>query len=176
MTRDEVIQKLGQLMAGLQVPISLALPLGVGGQAWRELSDALDVGFGWKTDVEYADYLLAQKNAGKLGDVQIFPTVHGAVGGDPRDKYSAAQKPWFVVFDGDANTWVTQTGPWWYDANHYYVVMTDGQNVAPAIDAHNPTVDQANQRVAELAKQHASVITSDWTGLTTVLPQVLPRG
>ena len=130
----------------------------------------------YKTDVEYADYLLAQKNAGKLGDVQIFPTVHGAVGGDPRDKYSAAQKPWFVVFDGDANTWVTQTGPWWYDANHYYVVMTDGQNVAPAIDAHNPTVDQANQRVAELAKQHASVITSDWTGLTTVLPQVLPRG
>lgn len=130
----------------------------------------------YKTDVEYADYLLAQKNAGKLGDVQIFPTVHGAVGGDPRDKYSATQKPWFVVFDGDANAWVTQTGPWWYDANHYYVVMTDGQNVAPAIDAHNPTVAQANQRVADLAKQHASVITSDWTGLTTVLPQVLSRG
>ncbi|MET7995093.1 phosphatidylinositol-specific phospholipase C domain-containing protein [Amycolatopsis sp. NPDC005232] len=128
------------------------------------------------TDVEYANYLLAQKNAGKLGDVQIFPTVHGAVGGDPRDKYAANLKPWFVVFDGDANAWVTQTGPWWYDANHYYVVMTDGQNVAPAIDDHNPTVDQANQRVAELAAQHASVVTSDWTGLTTVLPQVDARG
>jgi len=34
-----------------------------------------------------------------------------------------------LAIDGDANTWVTQTGPWWYDANHYYVVMTDGQNV-----------------------------------------------
>ncbi|MFI5608355.1 phosphatidylinositol-specific phospholipase C domain-containing protein [Amycolatopsis sp. NPDC051903] len=128
------------------------------------------------TDVEYVNYLLAQKNAGKLGDVQIFPTVHGAVGGDPRDKYAANLKPWFVVFDGDANTWVTQTGPWWYDANHYYVIMTDGQNVSPAIDDHNPTVDQANQRVADLAKQHASVVTSDWTGLTTVLPQVIARG
>jgi hypothetical protein len=128
------------------------------------------------TDVEYANYLLAQKNAGKLGDVQIFPTVHGAAAGDPRDKYSADLKPWFVVFDGDANAWVTQTGPWWYDANHYYLIMTDGQNVAPAIDDHNPTVDQANQRVADLAKQHASVVTSDWTGLTTVLPQGIARG
>ncbi|QRP46713.1 phosphatidylinositol-specific phospholipase C domain-containing protein [Amycolatopsis sp. FDAARGOS 1241] len=128
------------------------------------------------TDVEYANYLLAQKNAGELGAVQIFPTVHGAVGGDPRDQYAANLKPWFVVFDGDANAWVTQTGPWWYDANHYYVIMTDGQNVAPAIDDHNPTVDQANQRVADLAKQHASVVTSDWTGLTTVLPQVIARG
>lgn len=130
----------------------------------------------YKTDSEYVDYLLGRKNAGRLGDVQIFPTVHGAAGGDPRDKYSATQKPWFVVFDGDANAWVTQTGPWWYDANHYYVVMTDGQNVAPAIDAKNPTVDQANQRVASLAAQHASVVTADWTGLTTVLPQVLARG
>jgi hypothetical protein len=128
------------------------------------------------TDVEYGRYLVGLKNAGRLGEAQIFPTVHGAVGGDPRDKYEAALKPWFVVFDGDANAWVTQTGPWWYDANHYYVVMTDGQNVAPAIDSRNPTVDQANQRVAELAKQHASVVTSDWVGLTTVLPQVLPRG
>lgn len=64
----------------------------------------------------------------------------------------------------------------WYDQNHYYVVMTDAQNVAPAIDDHNPTVDQAAQRVAELAKQHASVVTSDWTGLTTVLPTVDARG
>ena len=128
------------------------------------------------TDVEYGNYLLAQKTAGKLGDVQIFPTVHNAAPGDPRDKYTAALKPWFVVFDGDATAWVTQTGLGWYDSNHYYLVMTDGQNVAPAIDDHNPTVDQANQRVADLAKQHASVVTSDWTGLTTVLPQVLTRG
>jgi len=53
------------------------------------------------------------KNAGRLGDAQIFPTVHGAAGGDPRSKYSDVDlRSWSVVFDGDANTWVTQTVPW----------------------------------------------------------------
>ncbi|WP_033294468.1 phosphatidylinositol-specific phospholipase C domain-containing protein [Amycolatopsis jejuensis] len=129
-----------------------------------------------RTDVEYCRYLLAQKASGKLDSVQIFPTVHGAAAGDPRDQYSAEQKPWFVVFDGDASEWLAKAGMSWYDDNHYYVVMTDAQNVAPAIDDRNPTVDQANQRVVELARQHASVVTSDWTGLSTVLPQVDPRG
>ncbi|SDX07052.1 Phosphoinositide phospholipase C, Ca2+-dependent [Amycolatopsis xylanica] len=129
-----------------------------------------------KTDVEYARYLVGLKNAGRLGDAQVFPTVHGAVGGDPRDKYEAALKPWFVFFDGDANAWLTNTGPWWYDANHYFVVMTDAHNVAPAIDSRNPTPEQATQRLTDLAKAHASMITSDWVGLTTVLPLVVPRG
>jgi hypothetical protein len=71
---------------------------------------------------------------------------------------------------------VTQTGPWWYDANHYFLVMTDAHNVAPAIDSRNPTPDQAAQRVRDLAAQHASVVTSDWVGLTSVLPMVVPRG
>ncbi|MFD9893167.1 phosphatidylinositol-specific phospholipase C domain-containing protein [Amycolatopsis sp. NPDC059027] len=130
-----------------------------------------------KADVEYARYLRSLAGAGRIGEANIFPAVHGAAPGDPRTKYSdTGLRPWFVVFDGDAKAWVTQTGPAWYDANHYYLVMTDAQNVEPAIDGHAPTVDQANRRVAELAKQHASVVTADWTGLTTVLPQVLPRG
>lgn len=130
-----------------------------------------------RTDVEYAQYARSLKSSGHLADAQIFPTVHGAAPGDPRDKYSDTDlRSWFVVFDGDANAWVTQTGPAWFDANHYLLVMTDGQNVAPAIDSRNPTVAQANQRVADLAAMHASIVTSDWVGLTTVLPQVLPRG
>ena len=128
------------------------------------------------TDVEEAQYLQGLKNSGHLGDGQVFPTVHGAVGGDPRSKYAAALRPWFVFFDGDASVWVNNTGPWWYDANHYFVVMTDGQNVAPAIDSVNPPVDQATQRVIDLAKAHASVVSSDWVGLKTVLPLVLTRG
>jgi hypothetical protein len=130
-----------------------------------------------RTDVEYAQYARSLKNSGHLADAQIFPTVHGAAPGDPRTKYSDTDlRSWFVVFDGDANAWVTQTGPAWFDTNHYLLVMTDAQNVAPAIDSRNPTVAQANQRVADLAAAHASIVTSDWVGLTTVLPQVLPRG
>ncbi|WP_410600128.1 phosphatidylinositol-specific phospholipase C domain-containing protein [Amycolatopsis sp. lyj-90] len=130
-----------------------------------------------KTDVEYARYLRSLKDAGRVGEAQIFPAVHGAAPGDPRTKYAdAGLRPWFVVFDGDANAFLTQTGPGWYDDNHYYVVMTDAHNVAPAIDSRNPTVAQASERAALLAKNHASVLTSDWTGLTTVLPAVLSRG
>ncbi|GAA1666545.1 phosphatidylinositol-specific phospholipase C domain-containing protein [Fodinicola feengrottensis] len=128
------------------------------------------------TDVEEAQYLQSLQSSGHLGDGQVFPTEHGAVGGDPRDKYAAALRPWFVFFDGDASGWVNDTGPSWYDTNHYFVVMTDAQNVAPAIDDRNPTVDQATQRVTDLAHQHASVVTSDWVSLNTVLPLVLPRG
>jgi len=128
------------------------------------------------TDVEEAQYLQSLKNAGRIGDAQVFPSVHGAAGGDPRSKYAASLQPWFVFFDGDASAWQSQTSPSWYDANHYFVVMTDGQNVPPAIDGVNPTVPQATQRVIDLAKAHASVVSSDWVGLTTVLPLVLSRG
>ena len=128
------------------------------------------------TDVEEAQYLQTLKNAGHLGDAQVFPSVHGAVGGDPRSKYAVALRPWFVFFDGDANAWLNNTGPGWYDANHYFVVMTDAQNVAPEIDATNPSVEQGTQRVLDLAKAHASVVSSDWVGLQSVLRLVPPRG
>ena len=128
------------------------------------------------TDVEIAKYLQVLKNTGHLADAQVFPSVHGAVGGDPRSQYAEALRTWFVFFDGDTNAWINETGPWWYDANHYFVVMTDAQNVAPAIDATNPTVEQATQRVLDVAKAHASVVSSDWVNLPSVLHLVPPRG
>jgi hypothetical protein len=54
--------------------------------------------------------------------------------------------------------------------------MTDGQNVPPAIDATNPTQAQALDRVALLARQHASVVSADWYPLPAVLSTVVPRG
>lgn len=128
------------------------------------------------TDVEYAQHLKSLQDNGKLTEAQVFPAVHGAASGDPRTKYDAALRPWFVVFDGDAGAYVSGIDTSWYDTNHYLLIMTDAQNVAPAIDDHNPTVDQAAQRAKQLAAAHASILTSDWTGLTTVLPQVLTRG
>ncbi|GAA1941011.1 phosphatidylinositol-specific phospholipase C domain-containing protein [Amycolatopsis minnesotensis] len=130
-----------------------------------------------KTDVEYAGHLRSLAAAGKLGDGQIFPAVHGAAGGDPRTRYSdAGLRPWFVAFDGDASAYVTGIDTSFYDRNHYLLVMTDAHNVTPKIDSRNPTERQASDRAAQLAKAHASVLTSDWAGLSPVLGKVLPRG
>ena len=81
-----------------------------------------------------------------------------------------------MVFDGDASAYVNGIDTSWYDTNHYLVVMTDAQSVSPAIDDTTPTVAQAQARVAQLAAAHASVVSTDWRTLNTVLPEVLPRG
>jgi hypothetical protein len=130
------------------------------------------------TDQEYAQHLKALAAAGTLSQAQIFPAVHNAAPGDPRTRYSdTTLRPWFVVFDGDASTYLNGSiDTSWYDTNHYLLVMTDAQNVPPAIDDTDPTVDQAQARVAQLAAAHATIVSTDWTGLTTVQPEVLPRG
>ncbi|GDY32729.1 hypothetical protein GTS_43620 [Gandjariella thermophila] len=53
--------------------------------------------------------------------------------------------------------------------------------IPPAGRAHaarvgRSPVAQATDRVRLLAAHHASVASSDWRRLTTVLPMVLPRG
>jgi hypothetical protein len=130
------------------------------------------------TDVEYADNLRNLHAAGRFGEAQIFPAVLGAASGDPRARYAdAGRRPWFVVFDGGATNYVGGAiDPAWYDTNHYPLVMTGAHEVAPAIDARNPTPEQARARVALLAAAHASVVTSDWTAATQALPLVLRRG
>jgi hypothetical protein len=129
------------------------------------------------TDVEYADHLRDLAAAGDVGQAEVFPSVLGAVAGDPRSQYDDATiRPWFVVFDGDAATYVNGIDTSWYDANHYILVMTDAQNVSPALDDTAPPADQAAARVAQLAADHASFVSCDWHDLTTVLPEVLPRG
>ena len=130
-----------------------------------------------KSDVEYSTYLNGLKAAGTLSQATMFPSVLGAVTGDPRAKFTdATLKPWFVFFDGDANTYVTSVDTSWYDTNHYILIMTDAQNVAPTLDLHNPAVADAQARVALLAAHHASVVSTDWWGVPSVLAEVLPRG
>jgi hypothetical protein len=129
------------------------------------------------SDVEYSTYLNGLKAAGTLNQATLFPSVLGAVTGDPRDKFTdATLKPWFVFFDGDASTYVTSVDTSWYDTNHYILIMTDAQNVAPTLDLHNPPVADAQARVALLAAHHASVVSTDWWGVPSVLAEVLPRG
>ncbi|WP_033823004.1 phosphatidylinositol-specific phospholipase C domain-containing protein [Kitasatospora sp. MBT63] len=128
------------------------------------------------TDVEYGRYLRDLAAAGKLGQAQIFPAVHGAAAADPRTRYESAIRPWFVLFDGDAAAYLNGIDTSWYDSRHYLLVMTDAQNVAPAISGTDPTADQARARSVQLAAAHASVVSSDWRHLPEVQSLVLPRG
>ncbi|MDG4802838.1 phosphatidylinositol-specific phospholipase C domain-containing protein [Micromonospora sp. WMMD980] len=128
------------------------------------------------TDVEYARHLAGLAAAGTLGTARAFPAVHRAQSGDPRSRYAdTALRQWFVLFDGDTSAYVgggIDTA--WYDANHYLLVMTDAQNVSPAVPAGD--ADAAAARVAQLARAHASIASADWAALPTVLDDVLPRG
>lgn len=128
------------------------------------------------TDVEYARHLAGLAAAGTLGTARAFPAVHRAQAGDPRSRYAdTGLRPWFVLFDGDATAYVTGgIDTAWYDANHYLLVMTDAQNVPPAVPAGD--ADAATARVAELARAHASIASADWATLPAVLDDVLPRG
>lgn len=129
------------------------------------------------TDVEYGRHLRDLAAAGRIGQAQVFPAVHGAATGDPRGRYGeAAIRPWFAVFDGDAAAYVNGVDTAWYDERHYLLVMTDAHNVAPAISGTAPTAEEARQRTAQLAARHASVVSSDWRGLPQVQSLVLARG
>jgi hypothetical protein len=128
------------------------------------------------TDVEYATYLKGLAAAGTLSRAQIFPSVHNAQSGDPRSRYSdTSLRPWFVVFDGDATQYVSGgIDTSWYDTNHYLLVMTDAQNVPPAVS--NGDVNAAQARVTMLAAAHASVVSADWAAMPPVVSDVAPRG
>jgi hypothetical protein len=131
------------------------------------------------TDVEYATYLKNLAASGTVANAEIFPSVLGAQTGDPRSRYSDATiRPWFVVFDGDANTYVSDGGTEWYNSHHYLVVATDAYDVAPALSSTDPSLADAQARVALLASDGVSFVSTDWTTSPAngVLGEVLPRG
>lgn len=131
------------------------------------------------TDVEYADYIKGLQASGTIANAEIFPSVLGAQTGDPRSRYSDATiRPWFVVFDGDAATYVNDGNTEWYNANHYLVVATDAYNVSPALSSTDPSLADAQARVALLAADGVSFVSTDWTTAPAdgVLGEVLPRG
>lgn len=54
----DIIDKIGALVAGLSVPVSMGMPLGVAKEAWSDIRDDLNL-FGWNTAEEVADALRA---------------------------------------------------------------------------------------------------------------------
>ncbi|WP_369262385.1 phosphatidylinositol-specific phospholipase C domain-containing protein [Streptomyces sp. R35] len=141
-----------------------------------EQSNPLDT---YWTDEEYGDHLRDLYAAGTISAAQAFPAVLGAASGDPRtSRYDSSIRPWFVVFDGDAATYVNNGyDTAWYDTRHYLLIMTDAAGVSPAISSTSPTDAEVAARLSLLAADHASVITSDWSAKSaTVLGSVAGRG
>ncbi|MFD1662527.1 phosphatidylinositol-specific phospholipase C domain-containing protein [Streptomyces caeni] len=131
------------------------------------------------TDEEYGDHLRDLYAAGHIASAQAFPAVLGAAAGDPRtSRYDASIRPWFVFFDGDAASYVNggyDTS--WYDSGHYILIMTAAADVSPAISSTDPTDAEVAARLSLLARDHASVITSDWSAKSaSVLSSVAERG
>jgi len=142
------------------------------------VEQAVDPSSTW-VDVVYAQHLIDLYNSGGIASAAVFPSVLGAQAGDPRTRYSnTALRPWFVVFDGDAGTWVNDGGTEWYNTNHYLAVVTDAYDVSPALSDTAPALADAQARVAELAADGASFVSTDWNTApaNAVLSEVLPRG
>ena len=140
--------------------------------------EAVDASSTW-VDVVYAQHLLDLYNSGEIANAAVFPSVLGAQAGDPRTRYSnTALRPWFVVFDQDAATWISDGDTQWYDTNHYLLVTTDAESVSPALSDTAPAYADAEARVEELAADGASYISCDWNTApaNAVLSDVLLRG
>jgi hypothetical protein len=125
------------------------------------------------TDIEYGRHVRDNPTT-----AQAFPAVLDAAAGDPRTRYSETTiRPWFVFFDGTANSYVNGgIDPKWYDDNHYYLVMSSAHDVPPVLDGRNPDPADAEKRVEDLARAHASIVSTDWYDLTSVLDDELDRG
>ncbi|WP_344498125.1 phosphatidylinositol-specific phospholipase C domain-containing protein [Dactylosporangium maewongense] len=130
------------------------------------------------TDVEYGRHLRDLAAAGNLARAQSFPSVLDAAAGDPRTRYSETNiRPWFVIFDGSASTYLNGSiDTTWYNTNHYLLVMTDASAVPPPIDPTAPTNAQALARINLLAGRGATIVSADWAPSTGVLGTVVPRG
>lgn len=112
------------------------------------------------TEVEYARHLAANP-ATAVG----FPFVHdGLATTDPRTRYETALRPWFVVFDGGAGTFVNlpRAARAFYTDNHYLTVTTGSHEPAPALPVNNPSTEQATDRLRLLGCTGSSVASSDW--------------
>jgi hypothetical protein len=112
------------------------------------------------TDVEYGGYL-----RGAATTAVAFPVVkRSGATADPRTRYAADLRPWFVSVDTDAAGFVALPASTrsWYAGQHLWVVATDVHAVPPPLDQRAPTTAAAVARVQLIACAQASVASSDW--------------
>ncbi|MEV6841412.1 Ca2+-dependent phosphoinositide-specific phospholipase C [Streptomyces sp. NPDC051133] len=129
------------------------------------------------TEEEYADHVRDLAASGQLSQAMLWPAMSNPLpGGDPRTQYDASLRPWFVVFDNSASSWLHgQYDMEWYCSRHYLTVETAAESLTPALDDTHPDPTAAAQRVQYLAEEgHSSATTFDWMntpGAFTVWPR-----
>ncbi|MFI6551197.1 hypothetical protein ACIBO9_49020 [Streptomyces prunicolor] len=86
--------------------------------------------------------------------------------------------PWFVGSGADAGARVDDGDTQWYDTHHYLTVGADACDVTPALRSSAPSLAEARTRVAELAADGASYVSTDWITAPAdgVLDEVPTRG
>jgi hypothetical protein len=111
------------------------------------------------------------------------PAAHADILGgqalDPRTgSADTTLRPWFVGSGADAGARVDDGAPQWYDTDHCLTVVTDAFDVTPALRSSAPSLAEAQARVAELAADGASYVSTDWITAPAdgVLDEVLTRG
>ncbi len=128
----------------------------------------------YHTHLEYADYLTSLGTT-NLSSAMMFPTPNGATSTDPRTgDMGGTRAQWYVTFDGDANGWYNGDTSF-FTTNHYLLVFADAQNVAPTIDGRNPTVQQGQDKIRQVAAKGATIASSDWSN-PQILTYTTPRG
>jgi hypothetical protein len=117
----------------------------------------------YTSDQEYIDYLISLKKAGHLSQATAFPTLLKSASTDPRPNNDRA--PWYVVFGDDATNWTTVDTSF-YANNHYLLIMTKANEVAPSIDSIAPAAADAYEHVNQIAAHAATIASVDWTDPT----------
>jgi len=64
-TNEEIIRTIAEILAGLQVPVSLQIPLGAAREPWIRLNESLRMGIGYATAEEYEKALRDQLAEGE---------------------------------------------------------------------------------------------------------------
>lgn len=118
----------------------------------------------YRTDLEYADHLTTVDGNGELGSAAMFPALNNVIAeGDPRTGDRGGERAqWYVAFDGDSRSYAGIDTAFYPDGN-YLLVMTDAHQLDPAIDGSAPTVEEAQQRVRDVAGLGGTIASADWT-------------
>ncbi len=131
----------------------------------------------WWIDRAYATHLSDLSRVGALDLATAFPAVHRAQAGDPRFRYDAVLRPWFVVFDVDAADFVGRDidNGWYRDKRlsgrpHRRAQGAPGARRGRTVGGRRPHSGARPRGPLGIRRS------TDWTPLPRILSMVTDRG